>query len=252
MQISRRLIGGIVLAAALAFPLGVMASHGFTDVPDSNTFHADIDAIADAGVTTGCGPSIYCPEDFVTREQMAAFLNRLGALGPGKTPVVNADKLDGEDSTAFARTDVERTGQSTCASYDFAPTSSAVAYSQATNQIFSTADNLNLRCQFHLPDGAELTGFKLAVRDNSATEYIGCRLDRTPHLGTGVVAMGTIGTSQAGTPGDVVLSSDDGFPEVVDNAAYTYGAFCSFIGFGSDITLFSASVEYTLAGVPLE
>lgn len=26
---------------------------------------------------------------------MAAFMNRLGALGPGKTPVVNADRVDG-------------------------------------------------------------------------------------------------------------------------------------------------------------
>jgi hypothetical protein len=32
---------------------------------------------------------------------MAAFMNRLGALAAGKTPVVNADKLDGLDSTDF-------------------------------------------------------------------------------------------------------------------------------------------------------
>ena len=79
-----------VLAAAIAFPLGAIASHQFSDVPNTNTFHNDIDAIADAGVTTGCGGGNYCPSAFVTREQMAAFLNRLGALGPGKTPVVNA------------------------------------------------------------------------------------------------------------------------------------------------------------------
>jgi hypothetical protein len=34
---------------------------------------------------------------------MAAFMNRLGALGAGKTPVVNADKIDGLNSTAFHR-----------------------------------------------------------------------------------------------------------------------------------------------------
>ena len=43
----------------------------------------------------------YCPNDFVTRGEMAAFMNRLGAVAPGKTPVVNADKLDGLDSTDF-------------------------------------------------------------------------------------------------------------------------------------------------------
>jgi hypothetical protein len=83
------LITGVVVAL-LAFPLGVIASHQFTDVPNSNPYHADIDAVADAGVTTGCGGGNYCPGAFVTREQMAAFMNRLGALQAGKTPVTNA------------------------------------------------------------------------------------------------------------------------------------------------------------------
>lgn len=81
----------VVLAAALAFPLGVFAAHQFSDVPDSNPYHADIDALVDAGVTSGCGGGQYCPTQNVTREQMAAFLNRLGALQAGKTPVVNAN-----------------------------------------------------------------------------------------------------------------------------------------------------------------
>ena len=95
------LVCALMLGAAVAFPLGVLASHQFSDVPNTNSFHADIDAIADAGVTTGCAPGKYCPKDYVTREQMAAFLNRLGALQAGKTPVVNATKLDSRDSTDF-------------------------------------------------------------------------------------------------------------------------------------------------------
>ena len=95
------LVSAALLGAAVAFPLGVIASHQFTDVPNSSTYHADIDAIRDAGITTGCAVGKYCPKDFVTREQMAAFLNRLGALQAGKTPVVNATRLDGLDSTAF-------------------------------------------------------------------------------------------------------------------------------------------------------
>lgn len=99
-QVSRRAMAAIALAVTLvAFPLGVAAIHQYPDVPDSNPFHADIDAITDAGVTLGCGGGNYCPKSNVTREQMAAFLNRLGALGVGKTPVVNADKVDGLDST---------------------------------------------------------------------------------------------------------------------------------------------------------
>ena len=96
-------LSAAMLGAAIALPLGVIASHQFTDVLNTNSFHGDIDAIADAGITTGCGGGKYCPKDFVTREQMAAFLNRLGALGPGKTPVVNATKVDGFDAASINR-----------------------------------------------------------------------------------------------------------------------------------------------------
>ena len=90
---SRPVLLTILVTAVLAFPMGiVLASHQFSDVPNSNPFHNDIDALVDSGVTAGCGGGKYCPKSAVTREQMAAFLNRLGALAPGKTPVVNADR----------------------------------------------------------------------------------------------------------------------------------------------------------------
>ena len=88
----RPILLAILVTAVLAFPMGiVLASHQFSDVPNTNPFHNDIDALVDSGVTAGCGGGKYCPKSAVTREQMAAFLNRLGALAPGKTPVVNAD-----------------------------------------------------------------------------------------------------------------------------------------------------------------
>jgi hypothetical protein len=91
-------IAVVVLAALILAPAAVWATNSFTDVPDDNTFHADIEAIADARVTIGCNPpdnTEYCPNDFVTREQMAAFMNRLGALAAGKTPVVHARAVQG-------------------------------------------------------------------------------------------------------------------------------------------------------------
>ena len=99
----RGAVVAVFAAMVLALPLGVLASHQFSDVPNSNIFHGDIDALVDAGVTAGCGSGKYCPNQAVTRGQMAAFMNRLGALAPGKTPVVNADRLDGLDSSAFSR-----------------------------------------------------------------------------------------------------------------------------------------------------
>ena len=96
-RIRRSSIVLVALTVLLAFPLGVLASHTFGDVPNSNPFHNDIDAIAEAGVTTGCGGGNYCPKANVTREQMAAFMNRLGALGPGTDPVVNAKTSESTD-----------------------------------------------------------------------------------------------------------------------------------------------------------
>jgi len=80
----------VIATVLLAAPVAVLASHQFSDVPNSHPFHYDIDAVADAGVTGGCGGGNYCPSSYVTRGQMAAFLNRLGALAPDKTPVANA------------------------------------------------------------------------------------------------------------------------------------------------------------------
>ena len=50
----------------------------FTD-DNGTVFEADINAVAAAGITKGCNPpanDLFCPNDAVTREQMAAFLDR--------------------------------------------------------------------------------------------------------------------------------------------------------------------------------
>jgi subtilisin family serine protease len=52
---------------------------GFDDVPAGSTFAGDIGRLATAGITRGCNPPAndrFCPEDFVTRGQMAAFFHR--------------------------------------------------------------------------------------------------------------------------------------------------------------------------------
>jgi hypothetical protein len=88
-----------LVTALVALPVGALAGHRFPDVPDDSIFHGDISAIEEAGVTTGFPDGTYRPKDLVTREQMAAFLNRGLALAPDKTPVANADKVDGMDAS---------------------------------------------------------------------------------------------------------------------------------------------------------
>ena len=56
---------------------------------DGSIFEAEIEAIADVGITRGCNPpanDAYCPEQSVTREQMASFLVRALSLSVPVTP----------------------------------------------------------------------------------------------------------------------------------------------------------------------
>lgn len=112
----------LVLAAFVLFlvPVAAIAAGDFTDVEDSSVFKADIDWLADAGVTKGCNPpsnTRFCPGNDVTREQMAAFMHRLAAnqvvdaataieaehaaTADEADQAADAALLDGMDSTEF-------------------------------------------------------------------------------------------------------------------------------------------------------
>jgi hypothetical protein len=70
------------LARARALPDTTVDA--FTD--DAGSPHeADINRVAAAGITLGCGPGSYCPGQSVTREQMASFLVRAYDLAPATT-----------------------------------------------------------------------------------------------------------------------------------------------------------------------
>jgi hypothetical protein len=55
------------------------AAPTFSDVPSSHPFFQFIEALASSGITGGCGGGNYCPDDPLTRGQMAVFLAK--ALG---------------------------------------------------------------------------------------------------------------------------------------------------------------------------
>ena len=62
-----------------AFDLPEAGPAGFADVVEGSTHAGDIDRIAAAGITKGCGGGespTYCPDMLVTRGQMATFLYR--------------------------------------------------------------------------------------------------------------------------------------------------------------------------------
>jgi hypothetical protein len=108
----------VVLVLTTAVSTAVIAAHNFTDVPDTNTFHEDIEWLAENRVTIGCNPpenTEFCPEENVTREQMSAFMRRLaGTFGTAGTQVTDTSDpvtVDGTAYTELATVEVETRGQ---------------------------------------------------------------------------------------------------------------------------------------------
>jgi hypothetical protein len=63
------------IVRAFDLPAGPVGSNRFTD--DNGSVHeADIEALAAAGVTTGCGADTFCPNTAVTRAEWASFFVR--------------------------------------------------------------------------------------------------------------------------------------------------------------------------------
>ena len=48
----------------------------FTDVPPTTYYFDAVNLLSQLGITTGCGPAIYCPAENVPRDQMAIFIVR--------------------------------------------------------------------------------------------------------------------------------------------------------------------------------
>ena len=105
----------------LALPVMVSASHQFTDVPTSHTFHTVISRISGARLTTGCSSTRFCPNANVSRGQMAAFLARgLGRAGGGDFGEDDNDWTSLLDFTPVAAADLSTGGTSGGIAHAFA------------------------------------------------------------------------------------------------------------------------------------
>ncbi len=72
------------MASFLVRALSLPDQGGDTFSDDAGSIHeADINRIAAAGITLGCAPGLFCPDQPVTREQMASFLVRAYQLPTG-------------------------------------------------------------------------------------------------------------------------------------------------------------------------
>ena len=81
---------------ARMFRLPTTATDFFTDDETSSGAEANINRLAAAGITTGCGPTTFCPKGLVSREQMASFIARAAELTVG----AGRDYLDDKDASS--------------------------------------------------------------------------------------------------------------------------------------------------------
>lgn len=152
-------LGLVALVTALIVaPLTAVAGHLFGDVPDSNTFHDDISWLADTGITRGCNPPAndqFCPDDPVTRAQMAAFLHRFaGELSPRAAYAAVEDAPDGSDYSLPVEITAPAPG---------------VVLTHGTVDGYAGPDAL-YRCAIHL-NGDAIPGSRMDARLDGDTNY---------------------------------------------------------------------------------
>ncbi len=89
----------VAIATVSSAPAYAAACAGFTDVDSANTTYCSaVTYLKDKGITLGCGDgSNYCPNDYVTRLQMALFLQRAGRGGPNNVLGDSTTTIGGGD-----------------------------------------------------------------------------------------------------------------------------------------------------------
>lgn len=111
IRVSRKWVPAIVVAA-MVLPMGAYAGAStFTDVSDDHIFVNDIEWMFENGITRGCNPPAnthYCPDDAITRGEVAAFFHRFSQSGlgtglQGPTGQEGASGVDGPAGQAGAQ-----------------------------------------------------------------------------------------------------------------------------------------------------
>ncbi|MBV6464874.1 MAG: hypothetical protein PGMFKBFP_00139 [Anaerolineales bacterium] len=74
--VTRGQMAVFVIRALLGGNFTAPATPSFTDVPTTHPFFNYIQKLKDLGITSGCTATTFCPDDPVTRGQMAAFVIR--------------------------------------------------------------------------------------------------------------------------------------------------------------------------------
>lgn len=188
------------------------------------------------------------------RSELAAAEARLTASGPDASPIVNAATLNGLPADEFVRAVPGATGHYTCIAQAMGPSLPGYGWNANGQGIYLTAGDIGwFNCPVHLPDGATVTAFRGAVRDNSTTGQAVCYLQRYafdwPADGSALAF--TAYTGDVTTTGDTTLLDETIADAVVDNTKFAYVAECELSAERSkSLLLHGVAVDYRMPTAP--
>lgn len=78
--VTREEMAFLIIKSLGVFDPPTPAQQRFLDVPPSRASYAFVEEMAKRGITSGCASNLYCPDNHVTRGEMAAFLVRAFGL----------------------------------------------------------------------------------------------------------------------------------------------------------------------------
>lgn len=243
MRVSTRLrrvlsFAMLALFIVVLVPIGVLAAGGQFIDDDDSIFETDIEWLAAADVTRGCNPPTndrFCPDDPVTRGQMAAFMHRLAENQVVDAATANtaedADTLDGIDSSGFVQ-DHELRYFSLLAE-TMQPIDSTIGYDNTMGSLHTTSvstltGSATYIGQVDLPDGATIVRVLAHGNDATAAAEYGFALYRYSVFDSPVwTQMTDWMVSGFAWSGGALVTEAQVYPSLaqVDNMSYSYGVF---------------------------
>jgi RHS repeat-associated protein len=195
----------------------------FTDVPANYSYFQWIQKLKEIGVTAGCGANTYCPDQFVTRGQMAIFLVRSGfnqLLSATAPFITSASPNSGAPGNTVT---VNLTGINT----HFGSGTVVVPGGSLTAGAATVTDATHLKVSITIPSGTTLGPVSITAKTPSVSEeatlpngFIVGLGDPVPTItsftptsgpiGTSVTLTGTGLVSSSGTPADVRMPLQGG------------------------------------------
>jgi hypothetical protein len=170
-----------------------------------------------------------------------------------KVANLNADQLDGKDSTDFLLNETV-TGHFPCAGFAMDPRRGGATETDVLNngKYISSGAADSLTCNVILPDGATVVAVRGRVYDGSASYQASCSLSAISFAdGFSDVMAATAGTGVAGTPGLVTVEDLSIVQPVIDNSLFAYVGQCALGGASASLRVHGYWVEYTIAGLPV-